>query len=133
MHTRRCLFDLGEIAMPDDAVKPALRAALRFNEIGDASPFELTFAAKGKSGASFGFMQGDLAAGQPEVTKTFRAVLAAAGFAQAKIDALVAQLSVPHATNPLSKADTDAINTALVKSAPLVDAMDENILGGVYG
>ena len=27
----------------------------------------------------------------------------------------------------------DAINTALVKSAPLVDAMDENILGGVYG
>ena len=58
--------------MPQESVKPALRAGLRMHEIGSASPYKLFFAAKGKSGASFGFMQGDLAAGQPDVTKTFR-------------------------------------------------------------
>jgi hypothetical protein len=56
----------GVRAMVDEMLKPALRVALRLHEIGDLSPYQLGFAGKGKSGASFGFMQADLAAGQPE-------------------------------------------------------------------
>src|SRR3954447_13785340 len=74
--------------MPQESVKPALRAGLRMHEIGSASPYKLFFAAKGKSGASFGFMQGDLAAGQPDVTKTFRRALQRAGMAEAPSTAL---------------------------------------------
>src|SRR4051812_22929089 len=43
-----------------DELTAALKAAVRKNEIGDASPYQLSFARKDKSGASFGFMQGDL-------------------------------------------------------------------------
>ena len=53
--------------MVDETLKPELRLALRLHEIGDASPYALSFAGKGNSGASFGFMQGDMNGGQPEV------------------------------------------------------------------
>jgi len=121
--------------MVDNALKSGIRTALRLHEIGDASPYKLFFAGKGKSGGSFGFMQGDLAAGQPEVKKTFEDVLAAAGVAPARIAAIEAPLSIHCIDNPLSKADTMLVNAALASEAgrPLVDAMDERILGGVYG
>ena len=51
--------------MPVKPLKSALRFALRLHEIGDQSPYHLMFAAKGKSGASFGFMPGDLEEGRP--------------------------------------------------------------------
>ena len=118
--------------MPDVAIKPALCAALRMNEIGTASPYRLSFAGKGKSGASFGFMQGDLAAKQTVVTQTFTAALAAQGFAQTRIKSLLKVLSVPSIANPLSKVDEDDIDAALLAQSALVDDMDEKILEGVY-
>jgi hypothetical protein len=119
--------------MPDDAVKPALRKALRLNEIGNASPYRLSFAGKANSGASFGFMQGDLNANQPIVKSTFQQALAAAGIPQDKRAALTQQLSGHLAHNPLTQADTDLVNAALLASRALVDAMDEAILQSVYG
>jgi hypothetical protein len=118
--------------MPDDALKPALRMALRLHEIGDESPYRLSFAAKGVSGASFGFMQGDLAANQPGVKKTFHDALAAAGVAETKIQNLTQRLSVHLISNPLTAAETKLVNDALLASNALVDAMDEAILQGVY-
>lgn len=118
--------------MPDDTYKPALRQALRRHEIGNRTPYELSFAGKGKSGASFGFMQGDMAARQPEVQRTFFSVMAAAGMAAADIATLAQALSVPLLTNPLSAADTQRINGALLSSSALVDAMDEAILAKVF-
>jgi hypothetical protein len=118
--------------MPDESLKPALRAALRAHEIGQSSPYELMFAAKGKSGASFGFMQGDLAAGQPEVRQTFRACCAGAGMDDATVTALIERLGVPLIANPLEPAETGHVNAALLAGRANVDAMDETILGGVY-
>ena len=113
-------------------LKPALRLALRLHEIGDASPYQLFFAGKGKSGASFGFMQGDLAAGQPEVKQTFHDALAAAGVSASRIDSITKKLSVHVVTNPLSPADTKLANQALAASKKLVDDMDEEIAQKVY-
>jgi hypothetical protein len=45
--------------MVDSALIPAIKEAVKQNEIGDASPFELSYAELDKSGASFGAMQGD--------------------------------------------------------------------------
>jgi hypothetical protein len=118
--------------MPVESLKPALRAALRKHEIDDKSPYQLFFAAKGKSGASFGFMQGDLAAGQPEVVKTFRAAMQAANIPSSAIDSLLQRLSVHLIGNPLDPKERDQVNAALAASSALVDAMDEAILGTVY-
>lgn len=118
--------------MPDESVKPGIRTALRKNEIGDESPYQLSFAGKDESGASFGFMQGDLAAGQPEAKQAFRDALAAAGSSPATIAGLLSRLSVPQPTNPLTDAETKAVNAALLAGRQLVDAMDETILRKVY-
>jgi hypothetical protein len=125
-------FDDKDFPMVDETLKPALRAALRCNEIGNGTPYELSFAGKGNSGASFGFMQGDMAV-QPIAVETFRAAMAAAGFDQATIDGWVAQLATHVTSNPLTPHETQEINAALVASSALVDAMDEKILSGVYG
>lgn len=118
--------------MPDKKIKPALRAALRMHEIGNDTPYRLYFASKGKSGASFGFMQGDLAAGQKVVTKTFIDILTAEGVAQSKTKSLLAKLSVHTIGNPLSQSDTKMVNAALENRQAAVDAMDEAILSDVY-
>jgi hypothetical protein len=119
--------------MPEERYKPALRQALQFHEIGDKSPYQLFFAAKGKSGASFGFMQGDLAAAQLIVQSTFHQCLSASGFTEDKINGLARQLSVHLIRNPLSRAETERVNSALDAHRDLVDAMDDTILTGVYG
>lgn len=118
--------------MPEDTLKPGLRAALRMHEIGTQSPYKLFFAAKGKSGASFGFMQGDLATGQPEVRPTFRNAMASAGIPATATSSLLHRLSVHLVGNPLSPEERDQVNAALLASRVLVDAMDEDILGTVY-
>lgn len=120
--------------MLDESIKPAVRRALRLHEIGDKAPYRMFFAGKGKSGGSFGFMQGDLAAGQANVKVTFRAVMAAATVALNRSQAIEAALSVHVVKNPLSAPDTKLVNNAL--DAPegrlLVDKMDEEILADVY-
>ncbi len=119
--------------MPEEKYKPALRQALQFHEIGDKSPYQLFFAAKGKSGASFGFMQGDLAAQQPIVQRTFHQCLSASRFTEDEINGLARRLSVHLIRNPLSKEETERVNAALNAHRDLVDAMDDAILTGVYG
>lgn len=120
--------------MLDESIKMALRTSLRLHEIGDKSPYRIFFAAKGKSGGSFGFMQGDLAAGQSGVVATFEAVLKAASVSAAKGRSILDALCVHVVKNPLSAADTQLVNDAL--SAPkgrlLVDRMDDDILSGVH-
>lgn len=118
--------------MPDNTLKPAIRASLRMHEIGDKSPYQLFFAAKGKSGASFGVMQGDLAAGQTEVAQTFKNAMAAAAIPSDATSSLLQRLSAHLIGNPLDPKERDQVNDALAGSSPLVDAMDEGILGKVY-
>jgi hypothetical protein len=114
---------------PSSTMEDALRAALRFNEIGDKTPYELCFAVKGKSGCSFGFMQGDLAAGPPIVRSTFRDALDAAGIPSPRIEDFTRRLSGALLGNPLTRADTQLINDALnaPRGRALVDAMDAAI------
>ena len=118
---------------PQLTLQAGLRAAIRINEIGDASPYQLSFAGKGKSGASFGFMQGDMAAGQPLVHTAFRAALAAANISANKITGLEQRLSVPLIDDPLTPEDKALVNAAL-NAAPgraQIDAMDTNIFEDV--
>lgn len=120
-------------AAPADSLQSAIKTALRLNEIGNASPYQLSFAGKGKSGASFGFMQGDMAAGPQIVRDTFDRALAAAGMDATTIAGLARQLSIPLFHNPLGQADTQAVNAAL--NAPAgrqqVDAMDAQLCSGI--
>lgn len=117
----------------DNDLKAAFRAAVRHNEIEHDTPYGLSFAGKGESGANFGFMQGDLAANQPEVKAAFRRALAAATFPDEKISSLIQRLSVHLSKNPLSDGDAKEVNDAL--NAPegraQVDAMDEQIFADV--
>ena len=113
----------------DQGLTKALKTALRLHEIGDASPYVLSFAGKAKSGASFGFMQGDLAAGQPSVRDAFRAALTAAGVPDAQITDIMRRLSVHLISNPLTATETALVNAALASPAgrSVVDAMDDTI------
>jgi hypothetical protein len=117
--------------VPDAALKPALLKALREHEIGAASPYVISFAGNGHSGASFGFMQGDMAV-QSLARDTFARALTAAGVPQAKLDALLALLKGPQPHDPLSPADEALINDALAREKSFVDAMDLQILQGVF-
>jgi hypothetical protein len=114
-------------------IQSAIKTALRLNEIGSTSPYRVSFAGKGKSGASFGFMQGDMAAGPQIVRDTFAQALRSAGIAGATVTAIAQQLSVPLFHNPLSQADTMAVNAALAAPAGrrLVDTMDDQLCSGV--
>ena len=120
--------------MPVEAIKPALRTALRFHEIGDRTPYEISFARKANSGGSFGFMQGDLAAGQPIAHSTFRQAMSAAGIAGASIDDLERRLSQKGiGPNVITLGETQQINAALLAGKALVDNIDKDILSKVYG
>lgn len=116
----------------DESVKPAIRMALRLHEIGDATPYRISFAGKGKSGASFGFMQGDMAQGPPIVRQTFVDAMHQAGTDNGTSAAWQRQLSVPLITCPLSGTDRGQVDTALAAGSALVDAMDENLIAKIY-
>lgn len=115
------------------ATMQVITTAIRLNEIGNASPYQISFAGKGNSGASFGFMQGDLNAGQQIVATTFAAVLAASNIPADKAAALTKALSGHLLQNPLSNADTTIVDDALstLDGRALVDKMDQTILQGV--
>jgi hypothetical protein len=116
--------------MVDTALIPAIKEAIKQNEIGNASPYELSYARLGASGASFGVFQGDT-----NVSHTARATLAAALRARGADEPTVARIlglvgqPCPDG-NPLSPEDTDLANAAL--SSPggrqLVDQMDDGLL-----
>ena len=119
--------------MVDQALLPAIEATIRQNEIGNTSPYQLSFARKGQSGASFGFMQGDTNVSSL-ARATLTQVLAAAGVDQGTYDPILAALSHPLPNgDPLSIPDTALVNNALSAPTgrPIVDAMDQALLGVV--
>ncbi|NBC35185.1 hypothetical protein GTZ99_01270 [Novosphingobium sp. FSY-8] len=105
---------------------PAIKATLRANEIGNGSPYELRFARLGKSGASFGYMQGDTNVSQL-ARDTLKKILIANGSSDGAAGAIITALARPLPNgNPLSAGDTATVSAALksAKGKSIVDAMD---------
>ena len=71
--------------MVDPSLLPAIRAALRENEIGNQSPYVLSYAELGNSGGSFGVFQGD-ACVDPNARAALKQVLVAANVNAATIE-----------------------------------------------
>jgi hypothetical protein len=116
--------------MVSDDLLRGIRAAIRENEIGKASPYRLDFARKGKSGASFGVMQGDMNV-DPLPRATLEQVLRAAGTDDVTVGRIMTALGGPCPNgNPLSPADGNLVDAALSSPAgrPIVDAMDAKLL-----
>jgi hypothetical protein len=113
-------------------MQTALMTAVRMHEIGDKTPYKLYFAGKGKSGASFGFMQGDMHAGPDLVRTAFTDALSAAGISDDHIAAIAKQLAAPLIGDPLSPGDSNLANSALDASRgrTQVDGMDKTLFGG---
>lgn len=117
--------------MPNAALKPALMQALKVHEIGrNGDPYEISFAILGRSGASFGAMQGDLAKGGDFVRQTLRDVLQAQGVPNT--DGILRKLAVPLTGNPLTHAEQAAVDAALHAERGKVNAMDERIASEVF-
>lgn len=119
--------------MVDTSYLPAIKETIKQNEIGGGSAYALSYARKGKSGASFGCMQGDTNV-SPLAQGTLQKVLAAGGATAAASARIMAAVSRPLPNgNPLSAADTKFANTALAstKGKALVDAMDALLLKDV--
>ena len=123
--------------MVDSTIFPALRTAIKQNELGTASPYCLSYARLGQSGASFGIFQGDTNV-NPLARSTLTTVLNAAGIADATVAGIMAAVSRPLPNgNPLSPADTGLANAALASTLgqPIVDQMDgqlmQTVLNGI--
>jgi hypothetical protein len=116
--------------MVDTSLLPAIREAIKQNELGNASPYKLSFACLGQSGASFGIFQGDT-----NVNHTARAtllqILRDAGVDTATVTRILAAVSQPCPNgNPLAEADAALVDDALASAAgkAAVDAMDDTLL-----
>jgi hypothetical protein len=115
--------------MVDKVMIAPIRAAIRMNELGSASPYQLSFACLGQSGASFGIFQGDT-----NVNHTARAVLREALALTADgptCDRIIGAVSQPCPTGcPLSDGDLALANAALSSTdgMTLVDGMDDALL-----
>jgi hypothetical protein len=116
--------------MVDVALVPAIKAALRYNELGDASPYQLSFARLGQSGASFGVFQGDCHT-DPAAHNTLVQILSAGGLHPLQVSDIATALSraLPDG-NPLDEHDSGLVHTAMVSAIgrSLVDAMDAHTL-----
>ncbi|HEV2677278.1 MAG TPA: hypothetical protein VGV37_22310 [Aliidongia sp.] len=116
--------------MVDQALYPAIRAAIKQNELGNASPYCLSYARRGQSGASFGAFQGDTNVNDL-ARSTLTDVLNAAGTADDAVAALLAAVSRPLPNgNPLSPSNTALVNDALASAfgQPIVDRMDDRLM-----
>lgn len=111
----------------------SLKTAIMLNEIGNASPYKLSFAINGRSGASFGFMQGDMATGPSIVHNTFYDALSSCGVSVATIGTLSKRLSVPLSENPLTPQETNMVNSSFNSTSgrPCVDSMDNFLFSHV--
>ncbi len=121
--------------MVDTALLPAIREAIKQNEIGAGSPYCLSYAQLGASGASFGIFQGDTNVNHT-ARATLRQVLVGAGATDNVINRIISAVSQPCPDgNPLSTGDTNLANQALASPAgkQLVDAMDATLLQIVLG
>lgn len=120
--------------MTDMAMLPAIRAAIKANEIGSGDPYVLSFAKKGRSGASFGIFQNDTEA-NPDALDTLTSILQGAGLPDDQVARITGLLSKPCPEDPLTADDETAANEAL--SSPngkqAVDALDAKRLVVVCG
>src|ERR1700732_1344677 len=99
--------------MVDQALVPAIREGIKHNEIGHASPYRLSYACLGASGASFGVFQGDTNVNHAARATLMQALEASEAGADAisRIIAAVSQ-ACPRG-NPLSPDDTEVADGAL--------------------
>lgn len=113
----------------DQALRTAIALAVTRHEIGHGDPYRLSFAGKGKSGASFGTMQGDVSV-EPLARETLRQILAAARIGSPKIEAILTALAGPLPSNPLRPEDDALVEAALAAPAgrQLIDRMDRQLL-----
>ena len=121
--------------MVDIVLVPAIKIAIRQNELGNASPYCLSYACLGASGASFGIFQGDTNVNHV-ARDTLRQALQTAGTADDVCDRIIAAVSRPcPAGNPLSQDDTTLANRALASAGgnAMVDTMDDRLLQVVLG
>jgi hypothetical protein len=121
--------------MVDTALLPAIREAIRENELGTVSPYCLSYARLGASGASFGIFQGDTNVNHLARATLLKA-LQAAGGDEPTYDRIMARVSQPCPNgNPLTPDDTTLTDDALSSDdgRQLVDAMDSSLLDVVLG
>lgn len=120
--------------MTDPAMLPAIKAAIRSNEIGSQSPYKLSFAKKGNSGASYGVFQNDTYANRTALT-TLTQILSDAGLPADQVQRITGLLGRPCPTDPLSVTDEAAVNAALASTdgQAQVDALDSAQLQIVTG
>ena len=119
--------------MVDAVLVPAIKGAIKSNEIGNASPYVLSYAKLGTSGASFGDCQGDTnsnATARATLLKALQANDTETGAATRIMTAV--SRPCPNG-NPLSSGDTSTANGALSCDGgrALVDAMDDTLMNVV--
>jgi hypothetical protein len=116
--------------MVDTALYPAIRAAIKQNELGTASPYCLSYARLGQSGASFGIFQGDTNV-NPLARSALADVLNAAGVDTPTADAILAAVSRPLPQgSPLSADDSALVDKALAAGSgqTIVNQMDDQLM-----
>jgi hypothetical protein len=120
--------------MTDPAMLPAIRAAIKANEIGAGDPYALSFAKKDDSGASFGIFQNDTAANS-QALDTLKSILQTAGLPAGQVQRIIGLVSKPCPTDPLRADDEAAADAALRSDAgkQAVDALDDKSLTVVCG
>jgi len=120
--------------MTDSAMLPAIKVAIKANEIGAGDPYALSFAQKGNSGASFGIFQNDTVANS-QALDTLQSILRTAALPGAQVDRIIALVGKPCPIDPLTAEDEAAANTALHSDAgkQAVDALDNKRLTVVCG
>lgn len=109
----------------------AITAAVRANELGQASPYRLSYAGTAKSGASFGALQGDVSA-NADARATLTAILAPSTPEQRA--RWLDPLSKPCARSPFDAVADATINGMIASPAgrALTDAMDQRLERAVF-
>ncbi|MGM5000116.1 hypothetical protein AB8A05_15390 [Tardiphaga sp. 538_B7_N1_4] len=120
--------------MTDSTMFPAIKAAIKANEISGGDPYSLSFAGKANSGASFGIFQNDTAANS-QALAALKSILQQAGLPAGQVTRIIQLVSKPCPTNPLKPEDTEAANDALSSADGMkaVDALDEKRLKLICG
>lgn len=102
--------------MTDSAMTPAIRAAIKANEIGSGDPYALSLAKKGNSGVSFGIFQDDTAANS-RALDTLQSILQRAALPDAQVERIIGLVGKQCSTDPLTADDETAVNAALHSDA----------------
>jgi hypothetical protein len=120
--------------MTDSTMFPAIRAAIKANEIGAGDPYSLSFAKKGTSGASFGIFQNDTATNR-DALNTLKSVMQKAGVPSDQVARIIKLVGKPCDEDPLTDEDETAANNALSSAdgKKAVDALDDKRLKVICG